>query len=76
MRVCQNCGEPLPVYARSNAKTCSTRCRVALHRAAKRQDWRFAIVFLEAMYPERWGPTPARVVVRDRRDDFEIDLDP
>jgi hypothetical protein len=72
MRVCQQCGTPLPVYARSNVKTCSARCRVALHRAAKRSDWRFAIVFLEHMYPARWGPPPVRVVVRES-DDFGFD---
>jgi hypothetical protein len=72
MRVCQHCGASLPVYARNNAKTCSPRCRVALHRAAKRQDWRFAIVFLEHMHPERWGPTPARVVWRES-DEFGFD---
>jgi hypothetical protein len=72
MRVCQNCGAALPVYARSNVRTCSTRCRVALHRASKRQDWRFAAVFLEHVFPEHWAPSPARVVWRES-DDFGLD---
>ncbi|MFB8071143.1 DNA primase [Streptomyces californicus] len=35
-RVCEWCGGDMPLAARSHARTCSTRCRVALHRAAKR----------------------------------------
>ncbi len=34
-RVCEWCGSDMPLAARSHARTCSTRCRVALHRAAK-----------------------------------------
>ncbi|OSC76538.1 DNA primase [Streptomyces sp. BF-3] len=34
-RVCEWCGGDMPLVARSHARTCSTRCRVALHRAAK-----------------------------------------
>ncbi|MCT2542352.1 DNA primase [Streptomyces atratus] len=35
-RVCDWCGGDMPLAARSHARTCSTRCRVALHRAAKK----------------------------------------
>ena len=31
---CENCGEEF-VAAKSNARVCSTKCRVALHRASK-----------------------------------------
>ena len=34
-RVCEWCDGDMPLAARSHARTCSTRCRVALHRAAK-----------------------------------------
>ncbi|MER5365747.1 bifunctional DNA primase/polymerase [Streptomyces sp. NPDC002722] len=34
-RVCDWCACDMPLAARSHARTCSTRCRVALHRAAK-----------------------------------------
>lgn len=30
------CGKPLPILARRHARTCSTRCRVALHRSEQR----------------------------------------
>jgi len=33
MRRCENCGGELPTRARRDRRTCSTRCRVALHRA-------------------------------------------
>lgn len=33
--VCEHCGEPLRAGARSVARFCSTRCRVAAHRARK-----------------------------------------
>lgn len=33
MRTCQNCGGDLPTRARRDTRTCSPRCRVALHRA-------------------------------------------
>jgi hypothetical protein len=42
-RVCENCGFKFDA-TRSDAKTCSTRCRVELHRAKKqgltRPAWR------------------------------------
>lgn len=34
MRCCAYCFDPLPVLARADARCCSTRCRVALHRMA------------------------------------------
>ena len=38
-RTCQNprCDQPLPGTRRAQSRTCSNRCRVALHRAEKRQ---------------------------------------
>lgn len=38
-RACQNprCGQPLPGTRRAQARTCSTRCRVALHRHERKQ---------------------------------------
>ena len=33
---CQRCGDPMPDGRREDARYCSTRCRVAAHRAAKR----------------------------------------
>ncbi|MYW28293.1 DNA primase [Streptomyces sp. SID2119] len=35
-RACNWCEGDMPLTARADARTCSTRCRVALHRAAKR----------------------------------------
>lgn len=35
-RPCANCGAPIPAVARPNRLTCSSRCRVALHRFRKR----------------------------------------
>ncbi|WP_406864004.1 DNA primase [Streptomyces sp. HUAS MG47] len=35
-RKCTRCGGDMPITARADARTCSTRCRVAAHRAAKR----------------------------------------
>lgn len=34
--LCEHCRGPLPLLARADARHCSTRCRVAAHRAAKR----------------------------------------
>ena len=34
--VCARCGNALPATARDDARTCSTRCRVAHHRATRR----------------------------------------
>ncbi|MFE0326345.1 bifunctional DNA primase/polymerase [Streptomyces sp. NPDC058960] len=34
-RQCASCGGDMPITARAHARTCSTRCRVAAHRAAK-----------------------------------------
>src|SRR5690606_28454630 len=36
MRSCVRCGGPLPTRARRDTRTCSTRCRVAVHREARR----------------------------------------
>lgn len=36
-RLCAHCGGDMPLAARADARTCSTRCRVALHRAAKKR---------------------------------------
>src|SRR5690554_3836069 len=36
LRRCVHCGVVLPTRARRDRRTCSTRCRVALHRAAQR----------------------------------------
>ncbi|MFF9350526.1 bifunctional DNA primase/polymerase [Streptomyces sp. NPDC014734] len=36
-RICEHCGGPLAVMARSHAKTCSPRCRKALSRANARK---------------------------------------
>lgn len=36
IRVCTWCSGDMPVVARADARTCSTRCRVAAHRAAKK----------------------------------------
>lgn|SRR5690606_2259463 len=35
-RTCEHCDGPMPIMARSHAKTCSPRCRKALSRAAAR----------------------------------------
>lgn len=35
-RTCEVCGGPLPLTSRSSRLACSTRCRVARHRAAHR----------------------------------------
>jgi predicted nucleic acid-binding Zn ribbon protein len=34
-RTCQSCRNPIPPDARSDARTCSPRCRKALNRAEK-----------------------------------------
>jgi len=36
-RLCAHCGGDMPLAARTDALTCSTRCRVAAHRAAKKR---------------------------------------
>lgn len=36
-RLCTWCGGDMPITARADARTCSGRCRVATHRAGKRQ---------------------------------------
>jgi primase-polymerase (primpol)-like protein len=36
-RLCANCGGDMPLAARADARTCSVRCRVAAHRAAKKK---------------------------------------
>lgn len=36
MRFCSNCLEALPVLARADARYCSSRCRTAAHRLARR----------------------------------------
>ena len=35
MRTCEHCSAPLKPWARADARFCSTRCRVAHHRAAQ-----------------------------------------
>lgn len=35
-RACTWCGDDMPLTARADARTCSIRCRVASHRAAKK----------------------------------------
>ncbi|WP_030997490.1 DNA primase [Streptomyces sp. NRRL F-5630] len=35
-RTCEHCEEPMPIMARSHARTCSPRCRKALSRAKAR----------------------------------------
>ncbi|MGW6855785.1 DNA primase [Streptomyces xanthophaeus] len=35
-RLCVRCSGDMPLTARADARTCSTRCRVAAHRAARR----------------------------------------
>lgn len=35
-RFCEWCGNPMPADKRPEARTCSTRCRVAAHREARR----------------------------------------
>jgi len=37
-RWCLRCGDPLPAGSRSDARYCSTACRVAAHRARTRND--------------------------------------
>ncbi len=51
-RVCDWCGGDMPLAARSHARTCSTRCRVALHRAAKQNA-----LPAELTDPRQVGPT-------------------
>ncbi|MFJ9819698.1 bifunctional DNA primase/polymerase [Streptomyces sp. NPDC101151] len=36
-RQCAHCEGDMPIVARADARTCSTRCRVALHRAMKKR---------------------------------------
>ena len=36
-RLCARCGGDMPITARTDARTCSTRCRVAAHREAKKR---------------------------------------
>ncbi|MGP3750905.1 bifunctional DNA primase/polymerase [Streptomyces sp. IBSNAI001] len=48
-RVCAWCEGDMPLTARADAKTCSTRCRVALHRAAKRN-----VLPIELTTRDRW----------------------
>jgi len=36
-RLCAHCGVDMPLAARADARTCSTRCRVAAHRAEKKR---------------------------------------
>ncbi|MER5501390.1 bifunctional DNA primase/polymerase [Streptomyces sp. NPDC002561] len=48
-RLCARCGGDMPLTARADARTCSTRCRVALHRAAKKNP-----LPLELTTRDRW----------------------
>jgi predicted nucleic acid-binding Zn ribbon protein len=56
VRRCETCDEP--VDGRTDQKFCSSRCRVAAHRARHRRaasDWRVAAAQLELGWPETWG---------------------
>ncbi|MFI9123897.1 bifunctional DNA primase/polymerase [Streptomyces bikiniensis] len=48
-RLCAHCGGDMPLAARADARTCSGRCRVALHRAEKKR-----VVPLELTSRDRW----------------------
>ncbi|CVM17436.1 hypothetical protein M3C29_010505 [Micrococcus luteus] len=53
-RVCEGCGQRLNL-ARSDARTCSTKCRVRVHRAAKRAAERaeLARIAVDQVIPAR-----------------------
>jgi primase-polymerase (primpol)-like protein len=48
-RLCTWCEGDMPITARADARTCSTRCRVAAHRAAKKR-----ILPVELTSRDRW----------------------
>jgi primase-polymerase (primpol)-like protein len=48
-RLCAHCGGDMPITARADARTCSGRCRVALHRAEKKR-----VIPLELTSRDRW----------------------
>lgn len=48
-RHCAYCEGDMPIAARADARTCSTRCRVALHRAEKKR-----VIPLELTTRDRW----------------------
>ncbi|MER7482805.1 DNA primase [Streptomyces sp. NPDC126510] len=48
-RLCAWCGGDMPITARADARTCSARCRVAAHRAAKKR-----VFPLELTSRDRW----------------------
>lgn len=57
VKTCPECFSPLPVTARSDARTCSTKCRVRLHRrhAGKAiPEW----ITTEARWTRRDGKRP------------------
>ncbi|MFJ5731119.1 bifunctional DNA primase/polymerase [Streptomyces paradoxus] len=48
-RLCTWCEGSMPITARADARTCSTRCRVAAHRAAKKR-----VLPVELTSRDRW----------------------
>jgi hypothetical protein len=61
-RRCAACGAPLS--GRADRLTCSTRCRMRVHRQ-QTEPWEAVARRLELEYAERCGPRPMHVVVRD-----------
>ena len=72
MHACEVCGAV--ISGRLDRQTCSTRCRVRRHRAARRPDWLLSAAILEADFSGWAEPPPRRVVVRER--DWLVELDP
>ena len=77
-RTCQSCSAPLPPDARSDSRTCSSRCRQALHRKEKAARTRAETALQAARAPapvtkrdEPVTPRPAEEITEQVRSQWE-----